>query len=202
MANIKCFLIEKDGSTRRYFGRVSDVACPNGGTHNARVRTSDGKESDNESSYLFYRLPPEHVGMFPTNCSCGYTFVDGEDKYDYDVDVVWVRADNKEIIEGRGVNNAPVGAMWDADWFHDTKEMCGPDGKSINVMTPGGPWCIDQRASNCTLPQDNVHRCWVRHGEPPEITVDKNGNTCAAGAGSILIGKYHGFLRNGHLTDC
>lgn len=29
------------------------------------------------------------------------------------------------------------------------------------------------------------NHCWVRHGEPPNVTVDKNG---------------HGFLRNGELT--
>lgn len=33
------------------------------------------------------------------------------------------------------------------------------------------------------------------------ITVDKNGTTCAAGAGSISAGPYHGFLRNGQLVD-
>lgn len=42
-------------------------------------------------------------------------------------------------------------------------------------------------------------RCWVRHGEPPIVTVNKDGLTCAAGAGSIGIGGgeryYHGFLQ-------
>jgi len=56
---------------------------------------------------------------------------------------------------------------------------------------------IDSRASNCTLPDDNVHKCWVRHGEAPNFTVDKNGATCAAGAGSIQTSNWHGFLRNG-----
>jgi hypothetical protein len=40
----------------------------------------------------------------------------------------------------------------------------------------------------------------VRHGEAPNITVDKNGVTCGAGAGSIQCGSYHGFLRNGELV--
>lgn len=74
------------------------------------------------------------------------------------------------------------------------------DGEHLTVMTPGGVWVIDSRASNCTMPYDYNHRCWVRHGEPPEITVDKAGTTCAAGAGSIQCGSYHGFLQNGSLT--
>lgn len=71
------------------------------------------------------------------------------------------------------------------------------------VVLPGGHhWDIDSRASNCTLPEDDDHKCWIRHGTPPEITVDKNGNTCSAGSGSIMMGGYHGFLRNGYLEDC
>lgn len=69
------------------------------------------------------------------------------------------------------------------------------------VQTPGGVWQIDSRASNCGLPYDYDHRCWVRHGDPPNITVDKDGKTCAAGAGSIQCGTYHGFLQGGALTD-
>lgn len=74
------------------------------------------------------------------------------------------------------------------------------NGKALWVQTPGGSWCIDSRASNCGSPYDYEHRCWVRHGDVPVITVDKIGRTCSAGAGSILCGKYHGFLRNGRLV--
>lgn len=74
------------------------------------------------------------------------------------------------------------------------------DGAQLNVMTPGGPWNIDSRASNCTMPFDYEHRCWVRRGEPPNVHVDKDGNTCQAGAGSIGMTNYHGFLHDGALT--
>lgn len=74
------------------------------------------------------------------------------------------------------------------------------DGPQLHVMTPGGLWVIDSRASNCGLPYDYEHRCWVRHGEPPVVTVDKNGRTCHAGGGSIMCGSYHGFLQGGVLT--
>jgi hypothetical protein len=56
---------------------------------------------------------------------------------------------------------------------------------------------LTYQASNCTLPGDKKHHCWIRHGEVPNLTVDKAGVTCAAGAGSIQAGDYHGFLRNG-----
>jgi len=80
--------------------------------------------------------------------------------------------------------------------------MTGPDGRTLIVRCPDGhDWIIDSRASNCTKKDDNAHWCWVRHGKPEDGTlhVDKNGNTCAAGAGSIDTGKWHGFLHNGEL---
>lgn len=65
-------------------------------------------------------------------------------------------------------------------------------------------WMIDYKASNCTKKDDKVHRCWVRHGTVGDkLTVDKKGNTCSAGAGSIYMNgnKWHGFLRNGILVE-
>lgn len=95
----------------------------------------------------------------------------------------------------------PVGAMYDAYWMPD--DWKGADGKSITVRIPGNhDWNIDLRANNCTLPDDKIHKCWCRHGEVPNITVDKNGNTCSAGGGSILTPSWHGYLRDGYLVDC
>lgn len=63
-------------------------------------------------------------------------------------------------------------------------------------------WYIDGMASNCTRKEDTAHRCWVRHGTVGEVvTVDKNGNTCSAGAGSIDLPGFHGFLHNGELYE-
>lgn len=94
------------------------------------------------------------------------------------------------------------GAMWDAFWMPESWR--GPDGKCLNVILPDGhEWCIDAESSNCTRKGDRTHQCWVRHGEPPNLTVDKNGETCAAGAGSIVSPRtgWHGFLRNGTLEE-
>lgn len=117
---------------------------------------------------------------------------------------VYRREDTGEEMIPR---DAPVGAIWRADWYEDFgPSHVGVDGRSYVVKTPAGDWAIDSRASNCTMKDDEIHKCWCRHGDPPDFTVNKNGNTCEAGAGSILIDRgekhYHGFLTNGWLEPC
>ncbi len=83
--------------------------------------------------------------------------------------------------------------------YSDYKIWDNETGPHLIAVCPGGQqWDIDSRASNCGMKEDRLHRCWVRHGEPPLITVDKKGGlTCNAGAGSIKTSNWHGFLRNG-----
>lgn len=93
------------------------------------------------------------------------------------------------------------GAMWFAIWYPVNFEWKNETGPHLIVVLPNGRiWDIDSRASNCDQKSDDTHRCWVRHGDVPLITVDKNGHTCGAGAGSILAGDYHGYLRNGEFV--
>lgn len=116
----------------------------------------------------------------------------------------WKRIDSGEIFKCQR-HNLPIGAMFYRNELEGIDEFCGDDGKSLCVILPGEPgneWMIDYKASNCGLPNDKVHKCWCRHGIPPLITVDKNCNSCNAGAGSIQRGNYHGFLRNGELVPC
>lgn len=100
----------------------------------------------------------------------------------------------------------PVGAI--VDWTHQggyRRERTGPDGRYLVCIVPASYrhfWHMDDRASNCGSRDDDEHRCWVRHGEPPDLTVDKEGLTCTAGAGSIVTDTWHGFLRGGYLVDC
>lgn len=116
-----------------------------------------------------------------------------------------------ERVESRSL---PFGACFDANRDPHTNERrsrypAGADGCSIVCITPrttppnptdAGYWYIDSRASNCTMKDDKEHRCWVRHGTVGEaLHVDKNGKTCAAGAGSIQNANWHGFLHNGVL---
>jgi hypothetical protein len=130
---------------------------------------------------------------WPTVCErCGFIFRP-EDHWQIFTLSLWARSDTGEEVTLR---DAPPGAMWNAGWMPENWR--GPDGLCLVVKLPNGSeWMIDGRASNCTLPTDTSHRCWVRHGEPPIVTVDKQGLTCAAGAGSIQSGNYHGFLISG-----
>lgn len=129
------------------------------------------------------RRPPARTDRrWPKSCACGYKFKP-RDSWQLAVD---------RLYEYRGpyghwlvsTRNPPPGSLWDAKWLHGVRAWRGPDGRSLEVICPNGhPWHIDGRASNCTLPKDDVHKCWVRHG-----------------AGSIIAGTYHGFLHHGHFT--
>jgi hypothetical protein len=95
-------------------------------------------------------------------------------------------ADDGEILRC-----APVGAMWNADWFIGCREENGlvysrhGDGIVLCVRCPGGDWLVDG-------PSD-TGGAWERSGTVPNVTVTP----------SILQrGKYHGWLRDGYLEEC
>jgi hypothetical protein len=127
------------------------------------------------------------------DCACGFRFGDGQ--WSGHGSPRYRRLETGEEIR----QPLPPGALYvDEAWANGPYK--GADGLSVVCVTPAGHWHIDFRATNCTLPEDKVHRCWVRHGtRGGEIHVDKNGNTCAAGAGSIAMTGFHGFLHHGEL---
>lgn len=110
----------------------------------------------------------------------------------------WIRKDTGE--QKKNQHDFGVGAMWRACWLPKNFTWDNETAPHLYVITPGGIWDIDSRCNNCDMPSDRLHRCWVRHGELPLISVNKNGLTCKAGAGSIWHNKgtgWHGFLTNG-----
>lgn len=154
---------------------------------------------------------PHDDERWPTKCeSCDYVFVE-LDHWQAWQERLYRRTDTGEERTLRGgssgrplhageVPGAEPGAMWDASWIPFRR---GADDIYLMVRCPDGhDWSVDDRASNCTMPNDDVHRCWIRHGDPREchVTVDKIGITCAAGAGSIQTPNWHGFLRDGQLV--
>lgn len=211
---IKCFWLEPTDRQKRYLRRyASDAAarmvpnskCPGplpyhdamvfldesrevmGELHGSRAWVDDGKT---EKDFVGHPL-------WPTHCACGYEFQPA-DEWQLFSSHIYRRVDNGEEMTLR---DAPEGAMWEATWFRDIPGWVGDDGRAIMCRVPKmHDWHIDGPCNNCTRPNE-PHRCWVRHGEPPNLTVDKNGNTCAAGAGSILTPDWHGFLRNGELVS-
>lgn len=202
--NIKCFLIEDTGhhylSLRRYRSSSKGDKCPVHGYHTAQVPL-DVMGSHEIGGFVDTAMDDSYKEIykdnFPKKCDCGYEFTE-EDMYQIFKETQYKDAKGNAYT----LPTAPVGAIWRAWWYEEVKDMRGPDGKCYVCKTPGGDWVIDSRASNCTRRDDSEHKCWCRHGEAPNFTVNKVGNTCAAGAGSILIGNYHGFLINGELTSC
>lgn len=152
--------------------------------------------------------PPASDPRWPLACdACGVPFA-ADDPRQLFGRTIYRRPDTGEEML---LKDAPPGAVWNAWWIAERRSargcgyMVGPDGRSLVVRLPdGSDWMIDSRARNCTMPNDLDHFCWVRHGRPEDGTlhVDKNGRTCAAGAGSIDSGGWHGFLRGGELRRC
>lgn len=200
---------------RRYVFSQTDRPCPVNGYHNASVYIGDSPATF-EHPELHLRA---HLGMlpatphddprWPTHCAhCDYVFTDDDQWQDFQ-DLIYMRAvePHDEYLIRTHTDSphralAPAGAMWDSWWMPYAR---GDDDICLTVMLPNGrTWMVDSRASNCTLPDDTVHKCWVRHGDPRTapgtLHVDKDGVTCSAGGGSIQAGDYHGFLHNGQLT--
>lgn len=191
---------------RRYSRGEGGLTCA-GGYHFALVYTGLEPADYDPEGYLSVRPMVESDSRWPHTCAqlCGYEFTDG-DEWQMWQEQVYRRTDTGDLRvlhQGAPAPEAPAaepGATWDAWWMPFSR---GPDGLCLVVRCPDGhDWMVDSRASNCGLPDDDVHRCWVRHGDPREchVTVDKDGLTCAAGAGSIATGAWHGFLRDGALV--
>lgn len=107
--------------------------------------------------------------------------------------------------EERSSRDLPIGALYVIRRESGDKwPPVGADGLSVACVLPGPThWYIDSRASNCTNPKDEVHRCWIRHGTfGGAIHVDKVGNSCQAGGGSIVVEGFHGHLHNHVLREC
>lgn len=184
-------------SLRIYWG---DDCANCGGTgkpgfHNAEVPLGDTPEID---KWTHMGNPEDYAGdpRWPTKC----------DHCSAPVPETATRQVFRKRLYDTPSGNLEPGCLFWATWFESDTGGCiwhdkGCDGKHLMAVLPNGhEWDIDGTASNCTRPDDRTHRCWCRHGEPPNVTVDKNGDTCAAGAGSIQAGNYHGFLRGGEFT--
>lgn len=169
------------------------VSCPCG--HLTRVELWPRALAPGDESRVDWDTAP-----WPTRCAaCRRVFdFDGSDDFSRSSGQSreYRNPSTGEVV--RTSHDLPPGALYDAMWLHSYR--VGVDGRFLTCVLPNGHhWHIDSRASNCGRPDDDEHRCWVRHGEPPAIHVDKNGNTCPAGAGSIQSGDWHGFLHHGVL---
>lgn len=208
---IPCFVLEPTDRMRRSLRRYKSNAdytvneCPAHGYHDAMVPFDEVPARLNERGCYSVddnSAVPHDDPRWPQQCRCGYTFA-AKDQWQVFEDLFYRRVDTGELMVLR---DAPAGALWRALWMENlggSPMWVGADGQAWMCKTPGGDWHIDGPASNCTDTESQTrgeHKCWVRHGVAPNFHVDKNGTTCAAGAGSILCGGWHGFLHNGRLV--
>lgn len=213
MTRVACFTLEPTGRSRRWLRRYVSASGCDGSSAYCNAQTLIGEFDALVTEDGFETEPSRDLyaadARWPTACErCGRPFTDDDARQVFTVRIYLVAATMPgalrqvgDMVTLRDDISSIAGAMWDAWWM-----SCFPpasDGRRLMVMLPNGrEWLVDGPASNCTMKDDHAqqrHRCWVRHGEWPAITVDKDGVTCAAGAGSIQAGDYHGFLRGGYL---
>lgn len=211
MKSIKCKFFEPSTKVKRYFRRYEEGTCPSkyGRFHNAKnfrdeIEVPVSKNGYENDERMVGDFPTDElIPSFPTKCDyCDFEFTE-KSEFQLNAERLYFCRETNEYFT---LKELPAGAMYYADWMlvnRTSNLFRGPDGHCLVVIVPQrSPWMVDSRANNCTLPDDTEHKCWVRHGEVPNITVDKNGITCGAGGGSIQTGNYHGFLRNGYLEEC
>lgn len=177
------------------------------GEHLERVVYAEGEGAPSERG-----VPAGWADLRPTRCEAC--------EAEFDPEAELSRSAGCATLYDTPSGRLEPGSLYYADWIPHTER---PDGQQecwtttnsdgtihsrgwtnctgrhlMGVCPNGSMWDIDGRASNCTLPDDTLHRCWVRSGEPEAglVVVSKDGLTCSAGAGSIAAGDYHGFLVN------
>jgi hypothetical protein len=216
MSSIKVFWLEPTDRERRWlrrYTRSDEHRCTVGLSYcNAMFDFGEADIFYTKDGYIKgdrdEHAPPRTDPRWPTACdACGRPFSD-DDPFQLFGRQIYLRVEDGFRCT---LEEAPPGACWDSWWISERRGdgptgcgyMVGPDHRSLVVKCPDGhDWMIDSRASNCTKKEDLTHFCWVRHGRPEDGTlhVDKNGDTCGAGAGSIQTPKWHGHLHNGHLV--
>jgi hypothetical protein len=184
---------------RLYWGQDECPRClghDNRGYHDAKVAVGESKQL---GDWHLMGEPADHAGdpRWPARCDhCGAAAPPNA-----------VRQVFRERLYDTPSGELEPGCLYWATWHHGSEGQCidgwtnCPGVHLMAVLPNGRRWDIDSRAANCALPKDTTHRCWVRTGELPKITVGKvGGPTCTAGAGSIVAGDYHGMLQNGIFT--
>ena len=206
LSRIECFLLEEtdvaSSALRRYVSSSKEACSASGmGYHDAEVPL-ENVEWTEEMRWVEINGTRRRIGgtgsgpllldrddpRWPKACACGRRFTE-EDEWQHNVHQLYRVPHTGELVDPSEhrthVPKAPPGSMWFAWWWADIPEWCGPDGRALMVMTPGGAWHVDGPANNGPG--------WERSGDPPRFTASP----------SILInGKYHGWLRDGWLEEC
>lgn len=207
VGKIKCCFLEPTKKVRKLLIRTAEGPTEaHFGDHRVEVVAEIIPTHDTENGPLQIDEPYLST-KWPQECDCGFKFR-FRDEWTTEYHRVYRRADTGEEMILR---DAPVGAMWYAPWLD---HLYRPQLEHVLIvkLPDKTEWIADSKAKNCRdaknydwqhhwtrEPADPKHHCWVVHGVPPLITVDKKGNTCEAGGGSIWSDGWHGFLWNGVL---
>lgn len=182
-------------------------SCPNSygkgrpGIHNALVPLGDKLGTEDFKAFGEVADYPEE--RWPTVCSdCGAPVpkAEAEPKAVGEAGVMLRRQVFVSRLYDSPSGQPEAGDVYQLRW-HDPGECPYWDNcdgtHTYGILPNGHTWDMDSRASNCDKKADRTHRCWVKQGsaEAGSLDVGKGGNTCGAGAGSILVDGWHGFLR-------
>lgn len=205
---IQCFWIDPTDratvSLRRY-ARVESAPCPGKyGYHNAHTPIgecgvwSEPLASDPQHTGWRFEIKdgdvPADDPRWPVKCEyCEYRFTENDTRQVFER-VIYQRLDTCERMT---LEEAPPGAMYDADWLRGFKYKDRGDGIVLMVLCPdrchGGTyaWNVDGPSSN--------GNGWERTG------IAKSANPTVTATPSIGCGEgmrcYHGWLRNGTLVS-
>lgn len=206
MPGWRCFLIEPTPFVRRSLRvYVSAAHLPCGdGCHDASVVIEPKVEKvkanpldcDTSPAVEDFLTDPR----WPTKCAkCGFVFPARSTEGDsYSTGLSNWQVNDSRLYAGfpdgslRTLeDDLPPGAMYEVWWVRDIPRMLGPDGKCWAVQMPSGqPWYIDAESKS------GGH--WTRTGTPPNLDANPSINHLPEGGKS----RYHGWLRNGVLTEC
>jgi hypothetical protein len=207
MEPIDCFLLEPIPAAYRWLRRYINGDCPLQADNDPKYRyhctfnqIEDGKiDLDGTSGERKVYKPevlewPHDDQRWPTHCGCGFQFPESAE-YQLFYNVIYQDAAGRRFhihpSEFVGVERAPAGAMWYADWYLAPE---APDGRALVVRCPANPdgsgvsdWMVDGPSTTNPAP------AWSRTGVPPKVTAHP----------SIFVRAphgFHGWLRDGRLV--
>lgn len=175
------------------------------GYHSAVVWTGDEVPTVLDADGVRRVRPtvPADDPRWPAVCSgCAYVFSDDDEPQVW-LEMVFRLPSTGELrvlhtnMFPPDIRPAEAGAMWDAVWMPE--QWTGADGISLMVRCPrndgagpGSDWPVD-------MPSTNSGGRWVRSGDPRTGLVTVSPSISIGTPGEP--GAYHGWLRDGVLSD-
>lgn len=194
-----CFWVEENGEAEFELRRLvlgSRLADEVGHFHqaSASIGLFPVRKTEEDAFAAIPSMEFDGHPAWPTTCEvCSYEF-GPDDLWQVNQRPVYVRPDTGETWSQPQL---PVGALYDSPWYGRCWGK-GADGIALMCIlpkrdgTPDHAWHVDGPARGEGGEKPNA---WTRTGDPRAVppTVDVNP--------SILTNEYHGYLRNGVLTD-